>query len=421
MAETVTVRQLNERVRSLLSDSAAVRDVWVAGEISGLKKYPSGHYYFTLKDADSEIRAVMFSRYRPRLDFEPADSMMVSALGSAGIYVERGQYQFSVESMRRSGVGDLYLAFEALKRKLGAEGLFDAGRKRSLPPYPRVIGVVTSPAGAAIHDIITTSRRLFPADILLAPALVQGAGAAESIASGIALLNRHGVDAIIVGRGGGSMEDLWAFNEEAVARAIAASAAPVISAVGHETDFTIADMVADVRAPTPTGAAELALRDAGEIRRQLDSEASRAARALRSAADRARSRFAVLDSKLSPQRAAERAAMLSMRLDELSGRAASALEKALSSARSRLAVAESAAGARASPAEPARRELERFSERLEGVSPMSVLGRGYCFLTGPGGEAVSSARSLRPGSAIGIRMMDGSAEAEISEVRMDER
>ena len=223
MQETVTVTQLNNRARNILTNSPAVRDIWVNGEISNLTKASSGHYYFTLKDPGSEIRAAMFARSRMRIDFEPKNSMKVSAFGSVDIYVARGSYQFIVETMRPAGIGDLYLAFEALKKKLEAEGLFDQSRKRPLPRYPRRIGVVTSETGAVIHDIITTSASRFPADIYLAPSMVQGDGAAETIVKGIELLNRFDVDVIIVARGGGSLEDLWPFNEEAVARAYAAS------------------------------------------------------------------------------------------------------------------------------------------------------------------------------------------------------
>ena len=265
MSETITVTQLNTRVKEIFSSSPGIRDVWVTGEISGLKRYPSGHYYFTLKDSGSNIRGVLFAGSRARMSFEPAENMKVVAFGHVDIYVPNGRYQFIVETMRQSGVGDLYLQFEKLKRKLEAEGLFDRSRKRPLPEYPRTIGVVTSEKGAVIHDIITTAASRFPADIVLAPSMVQGEGAAATIVAGIELLNRYGVDVIIVGRGGGSIEDLWPFNEEIVARAIAASAVPVVSAVGHETDFTISDFVADARAATPTGAAAVILRDRAEF------------------------------------------------------------------------------------------------------------------------------------------------------------
>ncbi|MDR3206223.1 MAG: exodeoxyribonuclease VII large subunit [Candidatus Methanoplasma sp.] len=417
MAETVTVTQLNTRARSILSGNAEVSDIWVAGEISNLKKYASGHYYFTLKDNGSEIRGVLFKNSRGRMDFEPSDNMKVAAFGSIDIYVERGSYQFVVAAMRRSGVGELYLAFEELKKKLNAEGLFDSSRKRPLPKYPKVIGVVTSPSGAVIHDIITTAGRRFPADILLVPAQVQGEGAAESIAAGIGLLNRYGADVIIIGRGGGSIEDLWAFNEEIVARAVAASRIPVVSAVGHETDMTISDMVADVRAPTPTAAAEIVLRDRNEIARQLDTDAARIKRALSSIVEKMRSRYASADSKLSPKRAEEKVSRLFMRIDDLSNRMDSGLKEISGRNRERLIrVSLGADHCGASLIDNRQREMRRFSERLEALNPINVLDRGYCFIADGKGRAVTSAASLSPGTTIEIMMRDGRADAEIKKV-----
>jgi len=419
MAETMTVTQLNTRVRSVLSESPAVNDVWVVGEISNLKKYSSGHYYFTLKDNTSEIRGVMFKQSRGRIDFEPQDSMKVTAFGRVDLYVERGTYQFIVETMQRSGTGDLYLAYEALKKKLEAEGLFDRARKRPLPLYPKVIGVVTSPTGAVIHDIITTSGRLFPADILLYPAQVQGEGAAESIVKGIRALNKEGVDVLIVGRGGGSIEDLWAFNEEIVARAIAASEAPVISAVGHETDFTIADLVADVRAPTPTGAAELALRDSKEVKKHLDTDMIRLNRSLSRILDGMHYKFKILDSKLTPRRAEQRIAMYSMRLDELYSRMNSSLKDKHNSVNRRFIVADLSLDSYLRRMfENEKKDLQRFSERLESVSPMKVLDRGYSLITDEKGKALTSAMQMGAGSNINIMMKDGKAEAEVKKVEM---
>jgi len=419
MAETMTVTQLNTRVRSILSESPPVNDIWVIGELSNLKKYSSGHYYFTLKDSTSEIRGVMFKHSRGRIDFEPQDNMKVTAFGRVDLYVERGSYQFVVETMQRSGVGDLYLEYEALKKKLEAEGLFDRARKRPLPPYPKVIGVVTSPTGAVIHDIITTSGRLFPADILLYPAQVQGEGAAESIVKGIKALNKEGVDVLIVGRGGGSIEDLWAFNEEIVARAIAASEAPVISAVGHETDFTIADLAADVRAPTPTGAAELALRDRKEVMKHLDTDMIRVNRSLSGVLDRMHYRFRITDSKLAPKRAEQRISMYGMRLDELHSRMSSALKDKAGTMRRRFIKADSGMDARVrTMIESDRKDLQRFSERLESINPMKVLDRGYALVTDEGGRALTSSGQLKAGTDVSIMMKDGKAEAEVKKVEM---
>jgi exodeoxyribonuclease VII large subunit len=321
--------------------------------------------------------------------------------------------------MRRTGVGDLYLAYEALKKKLEAEGLFEHSRKRPLPLYPKTIGVVTSPTGAVIHDIITTSGRLFPADILLVPAQVQGDGAAESIVAGIELLNRHGADVIIVGRGGGSIEDLWAFNEEKVARAIAASVVPIISAVGHETDFTIADLVADVRAPTPTGAAELALRDKKELIKHLDTDVIRINRSLSSIVERMHGRFSILDSKLSPRRAEEKVSRYGMRLEELSSRLTSALKDRIGTMKGRYIEAETRLEFSAGRLLDNRKSaLTRYSERLESINPTKVLERGYSFITDESGRALTSVSSLKAGQEISIRMRDGTADAEIKRTEL---
>ena len=434
MSERVTVTELNTRVKEVLNNTKELNDLWLLGEISNLKKYTSGHYYFTIKDPGSEIRAVMFRSSRARIDFEPSDSMKIEAYGHLDMYVERGSYQFIVESMKRSGIGELYLKYEALKKKLDGEGLFRQDRKRKIPQYPKTIGVVTSPTGAVIHDIITTTGRLYPVDILLAPAQVQGDGAWKTIVAGIELLNRVGVDVIIVGRGGGSLEDLWPFNEEPVARAIAASKVPVISSVGHETDFTIADFVADVRAATPTAAAQIAVRDKGEIRRQLEDFTVRMNKALTAVTERMRGRFMVVDSKLSPQKARDRVDMLLMKLDDMSSRMAGALSKKtmemhrrLSSADARLGsvvsgkkMSSEAVFSRIGPAISTmmgtkRAYLERTSARLDALSPYSVLERGYSFVAGPDGRAVTSVKGLHAGSVITVRMRDGKAEAEIKD------
>lgn len=443
MAETVTVTQLNFRVKTILGNSPAVRDIWVNGEISNLKRYPSGHYYFTLKDPGSEIRSVMFAHSRQRIDFEPKENMKVSAFGSVDMYVQRGAYQFVVESMRPAGVGDLYLAFEALKKKLEAEGLFEQSRKRSLPRYPRTIGVVTSEKGAVIHDIITTSASRFPADIILAPALVQGEGAADSIVAGIRLLNRIGVDVIIVGRGGGSLEDLWAFNEEPVARAIVASEAPVVSAVGHETDFTIADFVADVRAPTPTGAAAIILRDRTEIMNQVVTDMARASRALSGSLDRMRHRFEVLDARLSPEKALDDLSMKSMALDDLMNRSQNALNGKVGDMRRRYEVVNAklspvaglsridvlrgrvdglcsrAESATVRRMEGSRARLESLSGRLDSLNPMNVLSRGYGMVT-VDGTAITSVDDIEVGGMVRIHLRDGSAAAQIKEKEKDD-
>jgi len=257
----LTVSELTARLREALEERFPA--VWVEGEISNYRLYGSGHAYFTLKDADAQLRAVLFRNRMRRIRFEPTDGLHVMAFGSIEVYPQRGEYQLVVELLEPKGLGALQLAFEQLKARLQAEGLFDPARKRELPRFPRKIGIVTSPSGAAIRDMLRViGRRFGELHIVIAPCRVQGEGAAAEIAQGLRELNGLGdVDVIIVGRGGGSLEDLWAFNEEVVARAIAASKVPVVSAVGHEVDFTIADFVADLRAPTPSAAAELVVRE----------------------------------------------------------------------------------------------------------------------------------------------------------------
>ncbi|MGZ9586162.1 exodeoxyribonuclease VII large subunit [Paenibacillus marinisediminis] len=279
----LSVKDLNRYIRMKLDGDARMQDVWLRGEISNFTHHSSGHMYFTLKDADSRIKAIMFSSANQRLAFRPKEGTRVIAKGYVTVYERDGQYQFYAQQMQPDGLGSLYLAYEQLKERLQSEGLFDATRKRNIPAFPKAIGVVTSPTGAAIRDIITTLNRRQPGiPVLLMPVLVQGKQAAPSIAAAIRAFNRYGeVDVIIAGRGGGSLEELWAFNEEEVARAIAESAIPVISAVGHETDFTIADFVADLRAPTPTAAAELAVPHIEDVRQHLSHLGSRLKQAVR--------------------------------------------------------------------------------------------------------------------------------------------
>ena len=440
MAERLTVTQLNTRVRSILMESEAVRDVWVTGEISNLTRYASGHYYFTLKDEGSEVRAVMFKGSRGRIDFEPSENMKVSAFGRVDLYVQRGSYQFVVETMQKSGIGDLYLEFEKLKKKLESEGLFEQSRKRKLPEYPKIIGVVTSESGAVIHDIVVTSAKRFPADILLAPAKVQGDGAAESIVRGIRILNDMGVDVLIVGRGGGSIEDLWAFNEEKVARAIAESEVPVISAVGHESDFTIADLVADVRAPTPTGAAEIALRDMNDVRKQIESLGIRMNRRLEFSISEMKGRLAPLASATEPKRQFERLAMREMQVDALFDSAERSLKATTENMRRRFTYADSkisadatfrriellgmryaAAAERLNAAlrnilASASSALDSLLQKSEALSPYGVLERGYSYVTDGDGHTLTSVNSVREGSDIRLRLRDGSADATVKKV-----
>ncbi len=438
MAERITVTELNTRVKELFGSTPGLKDIWIIGEISNFKLYSSGHCYFTIKDPGSEIRAVMFRSAASRIDFVPSDSMKVEAYGHLDMYVERGSYQFIVESMKRSGIGDLFLRYEELKKKLEAEGLFAQERKRKLPVYPKTIGVVTSPTGAVIHDILTTTKRLFPVDILLAPAQVQGEGAASSIVAGIELLNRVGVDVIIVGRGGGSLEDLWAFNEEPVVRAICASKVPIISSVGHETDFTLADFAADMRAPTPTAAAQMAVRDKAEIFRQLNDYQIRSNRALTSRVREMKAKFEAVDAKLSPKRAMENIGYLGLKIDELSSRICACVKGSVSEMHRRFLTIGGRPEAALVAITTAKKTgaeriflridpsintfvtnrvhtLDGLSGRLDALSPYSVLDRGFSFVADGSGNAVTSVSSLQPGTAITVRMKDGRLKADITE------
>ncbi|WP_152394053.1 exodeoxyribonuclease VII large subunit [Paenibacillus guangzhouensis] len=278
----LSIKDLNRYIRMKLESDDLMQDVWIRGEISNFTHHSSGHMYFTLKDADSRIKSIMFASHNQRLAFRPKEGTKVIARGNVSVYERDGQYQFYATHMQPDGIGSLYLAYEQLKKKLDEEELFAAHRKRPLPRFPRAIGVITSPTGAAVRDIIITLQRRYPSvPILLYPVLVQGTQAAPSIVKAIEGMNRlQEADVLIVGRGGGSLEELWAFNEEIVARAIYGSAIPIISAVGHETDFTIADFVADLRAATPTAAAELAVPHHQELRQHFRRQEQRLEHAL---------------------------------------------------------------------------------------------------------------------------------------------
>jgi exodeoxyribonuclease VII large subunit len=414
----LTVAALTEQLRALLEERFPA--VWVEGEISNYRLYGSGHAYFTLKDAEAQLRCVLFRNRGRRIRFEPADGLHVMAFGSVEVYAQRGEYQLVVELLEPRGLGALQLAFEQLKARLGAEGLFEPARKRALPRFPRTIGIVTSPSGAAIRDMLRViGRRFGELHIVIAPCRVQGEGAAEEIAQGLRDLNALGdVDVIIVGRGGGSLEDLWAFNEEAVARAIAGSKAPVISAVGHEVDFTIADFVADLRAPTPSAAAELVVREKQAVVDALDELARR----LRRAASRP---LSDLERRVDEQtlrlrrgahaewrRAAHRVALATAAL-----RSASPVAR-VSNGRHRLERLE--AGLRNEIRLVLGQSGHRLGEavgRLDSLSPLAVLGRGYSLTRTPAGAIVRSARDVRAGDDVHVLLHEGSLECRVAATR----
>ena len=414
----LTVAQLTAQLREVVEERFPA--VWVEGEISNFKVYGSGHAYFTLKDAEAQIRAVLFRNRARRIRFEPGDGLHVMAFGSIEVYAQRGEYQLVIELLEPRGLGALQLAFEQLKQRLGAEGLFDPARKRRLPRFPRRIGIVTSPSGAAIRDMLRViGRRFAGLSIVLAPARVQGEGAAEEIAQGVRDLNAlDDIDVIIVGRGGGSLEDLWAFNEEVVARAIAASKVPVVSAVGHEVDFTIADFVADLRAPTPSAAAELVVREKqavldtlGDLRRRLERAATRPLSDLERRVDDTRARLGrAMTAQL--KRAAYRFELATAGL-----KAASPYAR-VATGRHRL----ERAGARlhggiARALDHSRHRLRNAAGRLDSLSPLAVLGRGYSLTRKPTGEIVRSVRQVATGEPIDVLLAEGTLGCRVERSR----
>lgn len=392
---TLSVSQLNEYVRRLLAGDPMLRSLRVQGEISGFKRYTSGHLYFTLKDEEACVSCVMFRSAAEALDFRPQDGQRVTIRGSASLYPQRGQYQLYVERMQREGVGELYMRFEALKRRLTAEGLFDQAIKKEIPAYPRVIGVATSPTGAVLRDIVRVARRRDPnISILLAPTSVQGAGAAGEIVHALEQLNRQGeADVILCGRGGGSIEDLWPFNEEIVARAIRASKIPVISCVGHETDFTIADFAADLRAPTPSAAAELAVPEAAALRAAIDGLLEGGTAAIERRLTLERAHLARLNAS----------AALNMPSRLLIERRETALER-LTGRMTR--------AAQTMP-QTKRARLDGLMRALGAVNPNAVLERGYAVVR-QNGQAVTDASALDVGDLIDVTLKGGTLGARVT-------
>lgn len=397
---TLTVSQLCEYIRRMLQLDPMLHGVELKGEISNLKLHQTGTIFFTLKDENAAISCVMYASDAARLQAAPFEGMRAVVSGSAGLYVKGGQMQFYAGSLRAEGVGVLYERLLALKEKLSREGLFEAQRKRPLPPYPDTIGVVSSPTGAVIHDIMNVSLRRDPqARILLCPASVQGVGAADEVVQAIHLLEKiDSVSVIIVARGGGSMEDLWTFNEERVVRAVAACKKPVISAVGHETDVTLCDLAADLRAPTPSAAAERVTPQRSETLAQLAAMREALSGALRAQMGQKEASLRLLEARLSACRPEKR---LSAEAERLAQRRAH-LRRAIDG---RLSHEETALAQR-------RRELTM-------LSPYHVLSRGYAIVT-RNGAAVRSAKQVAGGDAVSIRFASGTADAQIVSIRTEE-
>ena len=394
----ITVSELNEYIKLVLENDELLMNVFIKGEISNFTNhYKTGHFYFSLKDEGGAVKAVMFRGSASKLKFVPENGMRVILGGRVGVFPRDGQYQIYVETMEPDGVGALYIAYEQLKAKLTAEGLFDPAKKKPLPKIPTRIGIITSPTGAAIRDIINILGRRFPfAEAVLYPALVQGEGAAPDLVRGIDYFNSaRNVDVIIIGRGGGSIEDLWAFNDETLARRVAASAIPVISAVGHETDFTLCDFAADRRAPTPSAAAELAAPETSELVRKLANVTARLELLLNAKTGLYRERLSRL--------ASARVLKNPMNLIDDKRMALSMEERALFDRMGTLLVSKRAAFA-------------RDTAKLDALNPLAVVSRGYSAVFGTDGKLIKSTSQTQVGEQISFMLTDGQVHATVREI-----
>lgn len=394
-----SVGQINRYIKNLLENDFILNSLLVQGEISNFKAHTSGHWYFTLKDAQGAISCVMFRQAAMEVPFEPENGMQVILFGQISLYEKTGQYQLYGEFLQPVGMGALQMAFEQMKEKLAAEGLFDADFKRELPARIQTIAVITSPTGAAVRDIIQIASRRDPrVKIAIFPTLVQGEFAAADIVKSLKLANSWGkADVIILGRGGGSMEDLWAFNEESVARAIFASEVPVISAVGHETDFTIADFVSDLRAPTPSAAAELATTELSAVQEDLESLTLRLEREMQAILTASQRRLDFLKERPVLKRPLERIRQTQIYLEEKERLLLREILQRLEKNTMRLAAAES---------------------RLAAGSPFSIMQRGYAMAMDEKGMPVTSARAAEVGQALQVRMKDGILRTTVTEKKV---
>jgi exodeoxyribonuclease VII large subunit len=383
------VGELTQYIKDLLESEPELQDVWLVGEISNLSRATSGHLYFTLKDAEAALSCVMWRSGVSRLTWRPEQGAAALAHGRISVYAPRGGYQLYVDQLRPAGWGDLHARYEQLRERLKAEGLFDVERKRSLPPFPRVLGIVTSPQAAALRDVLNVLQRRYPlVRVLLAPTLVQGDQAPPQIVTALRTLDaRDEVDLILLVRGGGSLEELWAFNDERVARAVAACRHPVVSGVGHETDLTIADFVADLRAPTPSAAAELAVPDQAELWQRIEGWADRLGRHMAQRLDLAWEAVALQEAALRRASPQARVDAHRQRVDDLTRRASRTLSHALALHRSRLA---------------------GLGARLEALSPQGTLERGYAIVRRADSDAVvHSVEQVSAGDALTVRVSDG--------------
>lgn len=382
-----TVSQINGYVKKILDHNIILNNVWIKGEISNFKHHYSGHLYITLKDEGGVLKAVMFRSSAQTLNFEPSDGMKVLARGRISVYEAGGSYQLYIEEMIPDGVGELYIAYEQLKKQLAEEGLFDETHKKPIPQFPKRVGVVTASTGAAVRDIINVITRRYPmAEIVIYPAQVQGTGAAQSVVRAIEYFNAtKEVDTLIVGRGGGSIEDLWAFNEEITARAIFASEIPIISAVGHETDFTIADFVADLRAPTPSAAAEIAVPSMIELRNRINIDQNRISQNVVGRIESSR----LLLKRFKMKTPKDRIDDYNLKLDSL----VKSMENSLKMKTMTL-----------------KRQFAEQTAKLDALSPLQTLSRGYSIPTTEDGTVIRSAEEMKKGMEFTLRLKDGSRE-----------
>ena len=417
MASVYTVSQVTAYIRNMFSQDFALNRISIRGEVSNCKYHTSGHIYFTLKDGGAQIAAVMFAGQRKGLDFELREGQEVTVSGTVDVYERDGRYQLYAKEITREGKGDLFRQFEKLRNELEEMGMFDSCYKQPIPKYARKVGIVTAGTGAAIRDIMNISARRNPyVQLILYPALVQGEQAKYSIAKGIETLDRMGLDVLIVGRGGGSIEDLWAFNEEMVARAIFNCTTPVISAVGHETDVTIADYVADLRAPTPSAAAELAVFDYGQFveqvnlyRQVLERSMERRLEKLHFRLDQCGMRLKLLSPEKQLNDRRQRLADMESRLERMMEENLGLSRRKLEDRRRRLE-ARMALGLT-----EGKHRLALLSGRLDGLSPLKKLGGGFGFVTDARGRAFTSITQAEPGDIIRVSVKDGRVDARVVE------
>lgn len=396
--QILSITQINEYIRTMMDGDRLLCGVAVRGEISNYKVYPSGHHYFTLKDDGAALKCVMFRGNATKLRFRPDNGMQVVAMGKISVYPRDGAYQLYCSGLILDGIGDLYAAFEQLKIKLAAEGLFDPAHKKPIPQFPKTIGIVTSSAGAAVHDMLRILNKRFPlTKVRLLPVRVQGAEAPEEIAAAIGYANHHKLaDLLIVGRGGGSIEDLWAFNDERVAYAIYRSEIPIISAVGHEPDVTISDFVADLRAATPSNAAELAVPDQDALRQVLDSMSASMATALERQLKALQQRLKMLSESpalQSPQGYLEQRS------------------KSVELLKNRLTAAQSTVLNRHN------QHYITLAAKLDALSPLKVLTRGYAMVQNSGGDVIRSVKQTTTGGAVEITLRDGTVSATVTQIK----